>query len=109
MIDRGSSVLASSNRARPRHLTRLPLNVVEWRLLLMGLDVLAVNAALLLGGVLLTGFAWQDVCFLLLPPMMASVGAGFAILVLDRMALRPVPAVADLSLPRTWVKAAPAF
>jgi hypothetical protein len=70
---------------------------------------LAVNAALLLGGVLLTGFAWQDVCFLLLPPMMASAGAGFAIIVLDRMALRPVPAVADLSPPRTWVKAAPAF
>jgi hypothetical protein len=71
------------------------------------IGTLALNAALLLAGVRLTGFAWQDVCFLLLPPMMASAGAGFAILVLDRVALRSaVPAVADWSVPRTWVKAA---
>ena len=58
---------------------------------------LAFNAALLLAGVRLTGFAWQDLCFLLLPPMVASAGAGFAFLVLNRMALESmVPAVADL-------------
>ena len=56
--------------------------------------ILAVNAALLVGGVWLTGFAWQDLCFLLLPPMVASGGADFALLVLDRMALEPpVPAL----------------
>jgi hypothetical protein len=72
------------------------------------IGTLAVNAALLLVGVRLTGFAWQDVCFLLLPPMMASAGAGFAILVLDRMALRKaVPAVANFSVPPALVKAAP--
>jgi hypothetical protein len=71
------------------------------------IGTLALNAALLLVGVRLTGLAWQDVCFLLLPPMIASAGAGFAILVLDRMALRPaVPAVADWSVPQTWVKTA---
>jgi hypothetical protein len=71
------------------------------------IGTLAVNAALLLVGVRLTGFAWEDVCFLLLPPMMASAGAGFAILVLDRMALRSAPpAVATFSLSPTWVKAA---
>jgi hypothetical protein len=49
------------------------------------------------GGVLLTGFAWQYACLLLLPPTLASAGAGFASLVLNRMALQsPVPAVADL-------------
>jgi exopolysaccharide biosynthesis polyprenyl glycosylphosphotransferase len=48
MIDRGSSVLTRSDRPSLRHLIRLPLNIAEWRLLLMGLDVLAVNGALLL-------------------------------------------------------------
>ena len=48
MIDRGSSVLARSDRLGHRRLIRLPLNIAEWRLLLMGLDVLAVAAALLL-------------------------------------------------------------
>jgi hypothetical protein len=36
--------------------------------------MLAVDAALLLGGVRLTGFAWQDLCFLLVPPMVAGAG-----------------------------------
>src|SRR4029077_3868017 len=48
MIDRGSSVRPRSDRPSLRHLIRLPLNIAEWRLLLMGLDVLAVNGALLL-------------------------------------------------------------
>ncbi len=48
MIDRGSPLLASSDQASPRYRIRLPLNINEWRLLLMGLDVLAVNTALLL-------------------------------------------------------------
>jgi hypothetical protein len=61
------------------------------------IGTLAFNAALLLAGVRLTGFAWQDLCFLLLPPMVASAGAGFAFLVLNRMALQSaVSAVADL-------------
>jgi hypothetical protein len=58
---------------------------------------LVINAALLLAGVRLTGFAWQDLCLLLLPPMVASAGAGFAFLILNRMALQSVvPAAADL-------------
>jgi hypothetical protein len=58
---------------------------------------LVVNAVLLLGGVRLTGFAWQDLCFLLLPPMVASAAAGVAFLVLNRMAMQSlVPAAADL-------------
>ena len=48
MIERGSSVLARSGRPGQRRLIRLPLNIAEWRLLLMGLDVLAVAAALVL-------------------------------------------------------------
>ncbi|MDT5257232.1 MAG: hypothetical protein QOD10_2312 [Mycobacterium sp.] len=61
------------------------------------IGTLVVNAVLLVGGVRLTGFAWQDLCFLLLPPMVASAGAGVAFLVLNRMALQSlVPAVADL-------------
>lgn len=48
MIDRGSSVLVRSGRPSARRLIRLPLNIAEWRLLLMGLDVLAVDGALLL-------------------------------------------------------------
>jgi exopolysaccharide biosynthesis polyprenyl glycosylphosphotransferase len=48
MIERGSSVLARSDRPSQRRLIRLPLNIAEWRLLLMGLDVLGVSAALLL-------------------------------------------------------------
>jgi exopolysaccharide biosynthesis polyprenyl glycosylphosphotransferase len=48
MIERGSSVLARSDRPSQRRLIRLPLNIAEWRLLLMGLDVLAVAVALLL-------------------------------------------------------------
>lgn len=48
MIERGSSVLAGSDRSSHRRLLRLPLNIAEWRLLLMGLDVLAVVGALLL-------------------------------------------------------------
>jgi Na+/citrate or Na+/malate symporter len=72
------------------------------------IGTLAVNAALLLVGVRLTGIAWQDLCFLLVPPMMAGAGAPFAILVLDRMALRKaVPAVANFSVPPALVKAAP--
>jgi hypothetical protein len=56
-----------------------------------------VNVVLLVGGARLTGFAWEDVCFLLLPPMVASAGAGVAFLVLNRMALQSlVPAAADL-------------
>ena len=61
------------------------------------IGTLAFNAALLLAGVRLTGFAWQDLCFLLLPPMMAGAGAGFAFLVLNRMALESLePAGAGL-------------
>jgi exopolysaccharide biosynthesis polyprenyl glycosylphosphotransferase len=48
MIDRGSSVLARPDRPSQRRLIRLPLNIAEWRLLLMGVDVLAVVGALLL-------------------------------------------------------------
>jgi exopolysaccharide biosynthesis polyprenyl glycosylphosphotransferase len=48
MIDRGSSLLAGSDRASPRRTIRLPLNVIERRLLLVIVDLLAVNAALLL-------------------------------------------------------------
>src|ERR1700757_645776 len=61
------------------------------------IGTLVLNAVLLVGGVRLTGFAWQDVCFLLLPPMVASAGAGVAFLALNRMAVQSlVPAVADL-------------
>jgi hypothetical protein len=61
------------------------------------IGMLVVNAVLLVGGARLTGFAWQDLCFLLLPPMVASVGAGAALLVLNRMALQSlVPGVAEL-------------
>jgi hypothetical protein len=61
------------------------------------IGTLVFNVALLVGGVRLTGFAWQDLCFLLLPPMVASAAAGVAFLVLNRMALQsPMPAVADL-------------
>jgi exopolysaccharide biosynthesis polyprenyl glycosylphosphotransferase len=48
MIDRGSSLLAGSDRASPRRTIRLPLNVIERRLLLVIVDLLAVNGALLL-------------------------------------------------------------
>jgi hypothetical protein len=75
------------------------------------IGTLALNAVLLLAGVRLTGFACQDLCLLLLPPMVASAGAGFAFLVLNRMALQSVgPAGAvslgPLSAPQTWVKGA---
>lgn len=61
------------------------------------IGTLVLNAVLLVGGVRMTGFAWQDLCFLLLPPMVASAGAGVAFLVLNRMALQSlVPAVAEL-------------
>ena len=61
------------------------------------IGTLALNAALLLAGVRLTGLTWEDLCFLLLPPLVASAGAGFAFLVLNRMALQSVvPAGADL-------------
>jgi hypothetical protein len=62
------------------------------------IGTLAINAALLLVGLGLTGFAWQALCFLLLPPMVASVGAGFTFLFLNRMALQPVSSVAVDSL-----------
>jgi hypothetical protein len=74
------------------------------------IGTLAFNAALLVAGIRLTGFAWQDVCLLLLPPMVASAGAGFAFMALNRMALRSEgPAALDLSalsVPQTWVNAA---
>src|ERR1700739_4694004 len=86
------------------------------------IGTLALNAALLLAAVRLTGFAWQDLCFLLLPPMVASAGAGFAFLVLNRMALQSAVPRRDadasagramslgvLSVPQTWVKAARAY
>jgi hypothetical protein len=61
------------------------------------IGTLAFNAALLLAGARLTGIAWQDLCLFLLPPMVASAGAGFAFLVLNRMAHRPAARdVADL-------------
>jgi hypothetical protein len=61
------------------------------------IGTLVFNAVLLVGGARLTGFAWQDLCFLLLPPMVASAGAGVAFLVLNRMALQSLmPAVSDL-------------
>jgi hypothetical protein len=61
------------------------------------IGTLALNAALLLAGARLTGIAWQDLCLLLLPPMVASAWAGSAFLVLNRMARRPAAqAVADL-------------
>jgi hypothetical protein len=68
------------------------------------IGTLVFNVALLVGGARLTGFAWQDLCLLLLPPMVASVGAGIAFLVLNRMALQSlVPAVADLPLGRAHI------
>jgi hypothetical protein len=64
----------------------------------------ALNAVLLLTGARLTGIAWQDLCLLLLPPMVASAGAGLAFLVLNRMARQSaVPAVADLPLGHAYV------
>jgi hypothetical protein len=61
------------------------------------IGTLVFNAVLLVGGARLTGFAWQDLCFLLLPPMVASAGAGVAFLVLNRMALQSLmSAVSDL-------------
>ena len=61
------------------------------------IGTLVFNAVLLVGGARLTGFAWQDLCFLLLPPMVASAGAGVAFLVLNRMALQSLmPAFSDL-------------
>jgi Na+/citrate or Na+/malate symporter len=39
----------------------------------------ALNAVLLLVGARVTGIAWQDLCLLLLPPMVASAGAGLAL------------------------------
>ena len=48
MIDRGSPLLAGSDRVSPRRTIRLPLNVIERRLLLVIVDLLAVNGALLL-------------------------------------------------------------
>ena len=75
---------AVDRRAAARHAVQL-------------IGTLVFNAVLLVGGARLTGFAWQDLCFLLLPPMVASAGAGVAFLVLNRMALQSlVPAVADL-------------
>ena len=68
------------------------------------IGTLMFNAVLLVGGARLTGFAWQDLCLLLLPPIVASVGAGIAFLVLNRMALQSlVPAVADLPPGHTHV------
>jgi hypothetical protein len=75
---------AVDRRASARHAVQL-------------IGTLVLNVVLLVGGVRLTGFAWQDVCFLLLPPMVASAGAGVAFLVLNRMAMQSlVPAAADL-------------
>jgi hypothetical protein len=75
---------AADRRASGRHAVQL-------------IVTLAVNVALLAGGVWLTGVAWRDLCFLLLPPMVASAGAGVAFLVLNRMALQSlVPAAAKL-------------
>jgi exopolysaccharide biosynthesis polyprenyl glycosylphosphotransferase len=48
MIDRGSSWPARSDQTIAGRVIRLPLNIAEWRLLLMGVDALAVNGALLL-------------------------------------------------------------
>lgn len=72
--------------------------------------MLAVDAALLLGGVRLTGFASQDLCFLLVPPMVAGAGTGFAFLALNQMALQSE--MTAIGLPQghadaqTWVKIA---
>ncbi|MGO9381345.1 MAG: hypothetical protein ACLP4W_04455 [Mycobacterium sp.] len=97
-----TNVEAHAGAVYPRALTRHTVYLI---------GTLAFNAALLLAGVRLTGFAWQDLCLLLLPPMVASAGAGFAFLVLNRMALQSVgPAGAvslgPLSVPQTWVKGA---
>ena len=48
MIDRGSSWPARSDQTIAGRVIRLPLNIAEWRLLLMGVDALAINGALLL-------------------------------------------------------------
>jgi hypothetical protein len=56
---------------------------------------LALNVGLLLVGLGLTGFAWRALCFLLLPPIMASAGAGFTFLFLNRMAIHSSPVAVD--------------
>ncbi len=58
----------------------------------------AFNAAVLLAGFRLTGLAWSELCFLVLPPMKAGSGAVLTFFALNRMALRPEVAAAD-SLP----------
>lgn len=47
------------------------------------IGTIALYAALLLVGVGLTGFEWQDLTLLLLPPTAASIGPGLAFLVLN--------------------------
>jgi hypothetical protein len=74
------------------------------------IGTLTFNGVLLLAGVRLTGFAWQDVCLLVLPPAMAGAGAVLTFFALNHMALRSEVTDADSpqghAEPRTWVKAA---
>ncbi|WP_141120190.1 hypothetical protein [Mycobacterium malmoense] len=48
----------------------------------------AVNAAVLLAGLRLTGLSWSELCFLVLPPMMAGSGAVLTFLALNHMVLQ---------------------
>ncbi len=55
----------------------------------------ALNAAVLVAGVRLTGLSWSELCFLVLPPMMAGSGAVLTFFALNWMALRSEVAAAD--------------
>jgi hypothetical protein len=60
------------------------------------LGMLAFDVVLLLVGLGFAGFAWQPLCFFLLPPILAGGGAGSTFAFLNRMALRKVaPAAGD--------------
>lgn len=48
----------------------------------------ALNAAVLLAGLRLTGLSWSELCLLVLPPMMAGSGAVLTFLALNHMVLR---------------------
>lgn len=49
---------------------------------------LAFNAASLLAGSRLTGLSWSELCFLVVPPMMAGSGAVLTFSALNRMVVR---------------------
>ncbi len=84
------SLTSSATAAHPRAVGRRDLAMFVF--LLFG--TFAVDAAVLLAAAGLTGFAWSDLGWLVVPPVMAGSGAVLTFFALNQAALRSEVATA---------------